>query len=252
LKTFALSGHVGTDFDGPSVRAALVSAKGEHVRLELASSGGFVDAGLEIASVIRNYTGGCTCHIISNALSMASFIACAAQRVTAEASSMYMLHLPSMGAAGTEDDMRQSAEILRRYGDVLAQGYAAKCGKSIAEIRELMREETYLTAAEAKASGFIDEVIGLAPSMNSSTAKATARTQFNEVQARMGTRPGQFARVAAFLGSTRTPQEAAAAAQWAALGVNAEDIPYFEKAGFTPQEVSGLKPSLRRALFGIK
>ncbi len=247
MKTVALSGFVGSDFTGPSVRAALVAARGEAVRFELSSPGGFVDAGLEVASLIRNYKGPTTIHIMGIAASMGSFIACAAQRVTAEPSSVYMVHLPSMGAAGTEDDFRRSAEVLTKYGDALALEYARKSRKSLAEVRELMRAETFYGAEDAKAAGFIDEVVGVATSTGSTARGRTAaieaaRAQCRAVQARIGSRPGDVARIAALLRPVHSDAYTKEAAAVLA-SLSPEDLASLRKAGMTDEDIARFAPT---------
>lgn len=201
-----LSGIVGDDFTANGVRDALTSAGGGPVEIEIASPGGYVTPGLEISSVLRAYSGPKTVHITGICASMASFLAASIDgRVVAEYSSVYMVHECRGGAFGRANDLRDEADAIETFTRVLAEAYSARSGKSIAEVRRLMAAETFYTAREAKAAGFIDEVRGGIEDPNAITR---ARTTFAEAQARMNASGYRedAGKIAACIASMKAPE----------------------------------------------
>jgi hypothetical protein len=71
---------------------------------------------------------------------------------------MVMLHNPWSIAMGDSDDMLKEAEILDKLADSYASLYAEKTGKSVEEMRTLMKSEAWLTADEAVLLGIADEI----------------------------------------------------------------------------------------------
>ena len=72
--------------------------------------------------------------------------------------SMMMIHNPWMRAEGESKDLRAAADLLDRVGESLVNVYAARTGKNRDELRELLNKTTWMTAEEAVAAGFADEV----------------------------------------------------------------------------------------------
>ena len=71
-----------------------------------------------------------------------------------------MIHEPSIAnPTGTEANARSSAQALAVIKAGMVDTYAQRSGKSPQEIQALMAAETWLTAEEAKANGFIDTVV---------------------------------------------------------------------------------------------
>jgi ATP-dependent protease ClpP protease subunit len=176
VKTIPISGVIGYDVMPAEIRAALAAANGSEVRIEISSPGGFVTDGLEIFNLIKNHAGRKTVHLMGLAASMASYIALAGDRLTAEANAVYMIHEVRGGALGTSDDLRQAAAVFEGFNGLMAVAYAAKSGKSISDVRALMKDETFYFGSEAKDAGFIDEVVGFAPAGAKAAALASARS----------------------------------------------------------------------------
>jgi hypothetical protein len=75
-----------------------------------------------------------------------------------------MLHQPWTSSGGTADDLRRDAAALDQAAKSLVTGYASKSQRPAAEITALMAAETWLTADEALAAGFVDAITA-APAM---------------------------------------------------------------------------------------
>jgi ATP-dependent Clp protease, protease subunit len=156
--TVAISGTIGYDVTGKSIREALDKAKGQDIEIQVSSPGGLVTEGLEIYNLIKNYKGKKTTRLMGLAASMASYIVLAGDKVIAEDNAIYMVHNPWGFAMGDYRDMKKTADVLSGFAGVLAKAYARKSGKELSDIRGLMDEETYLYGDEILAAGFADEI----------------------------------------------------------------------------------------------
>lgn len=160
MKTIVISGAIGWDVSPSDIRRQLAEAKGEAIDVEISSPGGFVTDGLEIYNMIRNYPGQKATHITGLAASMASYIALAGDKVTAEGNTVFMIHNALGGAIGDHRELRKAADVFEGFSSLLARAYSEKSGKPIEEIRALMDAESWYFGHEAKEAGFVDEVIG--------------------------------------------------------------------------------------------
>lgn len=147
----------------------LASVSAPKVKVRINSPGGSVFDGLAIYNAIASYPGEIECHVDGLAASAASFIALAGDKVVMAENSMLMIHNAWGVAIGNKADMRQIADVLEKIDAQLNGMYVAKTGKDAAEIQQMLDDETWLTAAEAKEMGFVDEVTG------ASDAKASVR-----------------------------------------------------------------------------
>jgi ATP-dependent Clp protease, protease subunit len=162
MKIIEIDGIIGWDVFASDVRAAIRDARGDDLTIEVNSPGGSVTEGIAIYNAIRNAPGEKTTLITGLAASMGSYIALAAERVTAEANAIYMIHNAGMIAMGDHNALRKAADIAEGMSKLLALAYATKTGKPDAEIRAMMDEETFLYGEEIKSAGFADEIIGQA------------------------------------------------------------------------------------------
>ena len=71
-----------------------------------------------------------------------------------------MIHEPSALAVGPAGVMRQTADTLDKMSGVYATAYARATGNPVARVLEWMRSETWMTADEAVALNFADEIEG--------------------------------------------------------------------------------------------
>ncbi len=126
--------------------------------LRINSPGGSVFDAVAIYNAIKRHSGTVTVWIDGIAASAASYIAMAGDEVVMPENAFLMIHDPSGMVMGTAGDMRAMAEALDKIKNSLLQGYAAKSGRSEAEIAPLMTAETWLDATEALDIGFADRI----------------------------------------------------------------------------------------------
>ena len=145
-------------FGPQALREALAEADGGPMTIRLNSEGGNVIDGLAIHNQLKSYPGETTVVIDGMALSIASLVACGADKVQMAENAWLMIHNPHNQAAGDGDDMRDMAGLLDGMRDQLATVYTAKSKKSRDEILQMMAAETWMTGPQALEAGFVDEV----------------------------------------------------------------------------------------------
>ena len=158
-KIIALSGVVGWDILAQDVRADLKAANGEDVIFEVNSPGGFVFEGIEIFNLIRDYEGNTESHIVGLAASMMTYIALASTRVLARDNAAFMIHDALTCVCGNHRDMAKAEKWLDGISNIIAKAYVNKTGKSLNEIRALMKADMFLFGDEILTEGFVDEII---------------------------------------------------------------------------------------------
>lgn len=143
------------------VRGALAMFDGDVV-VRVNSAGGDPTEGEAIRAAFESHEGKVTAKVAGDAMSAASLMIMGADVIEMSAGSIMMIHDPSALTFGTADEHRKTAKFLDVLADTYAAVYAARCGKSAEDVRALMREEIYMSPAEAVAQGFADAITGQA------------------------------------------------------------------------------------------
>lgn len=152
--------YLGFDYFAPSViKQELSDADGDDVELEINSPGGYVDAGSEIYTAIKEYSGNVTAKITGQACSAASFIALAADKVLMSPTAQMMIHRAATVAEGNTDDFASAYQALDSIDQSLVNVYADKTGLDKQEIYRMMSKTTWLNAQQALDKGFVDEIM---------------------------------------------------------------------------------------------
>jgi len=140
------------------------------------SPGGDVSAGVAIYNMLNEHEGEVTVKVDGLAASIASLISMAGDKIIMLPGSMMMVHLPWTFAAGNSDDMEQVVEMLKKTGESMIPIYAARTGLSEERVNELLKAETWMTAADAVELGFADEAVEAKTSLAESLAKISELT----------------------------------------------------------------------------
>lgn len=138
------------------------------ILLKIHSPGGEVFDGNAIFTALQR-RGNVEVQIEGIAASMATVISLAGSPVKMAANGFYMIHNPWGSAVGDSSEMRKQAELLDRIRQNMVNAYAAKSGQEPALIESWMDAETWFTAEQAQAAGFVDEItdgMALAASAN--------------------------------------------------------------------------------------
>ncbi len=156
-------GEIGSWWEDDPITAAgfakqLKEIDADTVNLRINSPGGSVHDGIAIFNVLDRHPAEIITHIDGIALSMGSYLAMVGDEVHMAENGMMMMHLPWTFAGGNADELREQADLLDKWGEILSVAYAKRSGKDGEEILDLLRAETWLTATEALEAGFITHI----------------------------------------------------------------------------------------------
>lgn len=155
--------QIGEDWFSEGVTAKrfcqdLAGLKVDAIDLHINSPGGSVFDGQAIYNALVRHPASVTTYIDGLAASIASVIALAGDQVVMSDNALFMIHNPWGFAQGSADEMRKCADVLDKCRDTIVNVYAKKCGLGDQAIMAAMDAETWMTAEEAKAFGFVDQI----------------------------------------------------------------------------------------------
>ena len=131
------------------------------MKLRINSPGGDVFAAQAIYNQLKTYTGNITACIDGMAASAATIITCAADKVVMPRNGIFMIHNPMCIVIDYMDvpKLKKMTDRLTAVKQTIVNVYMKKC-KNVAEakLNKLMDAETWMSADEALAYGFVDEV----------------------------------------------------------------------------------------------
>ncbi len=133
----------------------------KNINVMINSPGGSVGDGLTIASLLQRHKAYVTAYVDGMACSIASVIACAADKLVMGRSSLLMVHNALTFTYGNAKDLRKQADDLDAVTASLRQMYLMKAGDKLTEekIKELMDNESWLSAKECVELGLCDEIL---------------------------------------------------------------------------------------------
>lgn len=162
---------------GASAKAlvdALAQAGDKAVHLHVNSPGGDVFEARAMVSAVRAHQQRgqtVTTYIDGLAASAATYLSLASDQVHIAEGGMFMVHNSWTLAWGNKSELRSTADLLDKIDGTIAADYQRKTGAKADQIVAWMDAETWFTAEEAKAAGFVDSVI-TAPSATGNQAAA--------------------------------------------------------------------------------
>lgn len=155
-------------FTGPNAivakefRDALKGVK--NVTVHINSPGGDVMAGAEIYSALREHSmngeGRVTVIVTALAASAASIIAMAGDEILMHPVAYMMIHNPWTIAMGDAKELRKTAKTLDVISEGLVSTYQQRTGKDREELKKLLDNETWMSAATCVEEGFADGIYG--------------------------------------------------------------------------------------------
>lgn len=142
-----------------SVIDALAQAGDAKVlNVNINSPGGDVFEGRAIMAAISRFAGKTVAHIDSLCASAATSIALSCNEVEMADGAFFMIHNASGLVWGDKTAMRETADLLEKVEGAIINDYINKTGKDAETITAWMDAETWFSAEEAKANGFIDRI----------------------------------------------------------------------------------------------
>ena len=164
-----LKGYVGGwDFDSDYVDFVLNKNSDKEVSVLIDSPGGQLNTALSISSAFRRH-GNVHAHFVGMNASAATIASMGAKRITMDHSAMYLVHQcsqsffewGSLNATDMQhliDSLEKQKTDLDKMDANVAEMYAKRCKKKSADLLALMKVGGWLSADEALAWGFVDEL----------------------------------------------------------------------------------------------
>lgn len=133
---------------------------GKSLTVRINSPGGDVFAAQSIYNQLRTYGGRVTVRIDGLAASAATIVACAGDTVIMPTNALYMIHNPATVTVGDAAEMRTAADVLDTVRETIVNVYQKRTGEHLTaeELTAMMDDETWMTAQEALAYGFVDQI----------------------------------------------------------------------------------------------
>ena len=131
----------------------------ENITLHINSPGGSVFSAVAIANTLKNHKAKITANIDGLAASAATIITSACDTVRMPKNALFMVHNPITFAYGNNQDMQKTLEMLNKVKNSIIVTYLNKAKTDKETLSELMDNETWMSAEEAKEYGFVDEIL---------------------------------------------------------------------------------------------
>lgn len=133
----------------------------ETIHLHVNSPGGSVFEGIAIGNMLKSHKATVIGYVDALAASIASVIISSCDKVVMPENSMLMIHNPMTGLWGNANEMRKAADDLDKMAEASVITYVSKSNGKLTDekIKQIMDEETWLSAAESLEIGLCDEVI---------------------------------------------------------------------------------------------
>jgi hypothetical protein len=116
------------------------------------------------------------------AASAASIVAMCGNTITMAPNAMLMIHNAWTGCVGYASDLRKMADTLDKVSASIAQTYVDRTGKSMATIKQMMDDETWMSAQDALSDGFCTSIT----KNDDSEAMAFAKTSIASAKVAQG------------------------------------------------------------------
>ncbi len=144
--------------DAFSFKDELEAIDTPNLLVRINSSGGEVDQGLAIYSLLKDFKGHLITKVDGWACSAASVIFMAGEERIMPESSLLMIHNAWMRAEGDPNALRKSADDLETITQPSVNIYVEKTGLSEEKIKEMMDNETWMDCKQAFELGFATSI----------------------------------------------------------------------------------------------
>lgn len=160
---------IGYPISAAYVRSELAKCKDAPCEVYISSLGGDVNTALQIRQLFIEH-GNVTAHLHGFVASAATIVATGAKTVKMGEFALFMIHKCSAwqdewGQMNADDIAAAIARLtsaknaLDSIDHVIGSIYAQRTGKAVSTLAEMMKDETWLSAEEARTQGFIDDII---------------------------------------------------------------------------------------------
>lgn len=132
------------------------------VVVSFATIGGDLMDGIAIHNALKDLGERCEGRVVGACYSAGTVAVCGAHRVTMAENGLFMIHNPNIDwLSGVESsELRAYADLLDKTLELIITCYQRRALTiSDEELRAMIAATTWMTAGEAKAAGFVDEVL---------------------------------------------------------------------------------------------
>lgn len=123
------------------------------------SYGGDVFAASGIYNALKEHKGAVSVKIDGKAMSAASVIAMAGDKIEMSPVGLMMIHNPASEVYGDAREQRQLADVLDEIKELIMNAYVLKTGKSRDDISAMMDKTSWMSANQAVEEGFADGIL---------------------------------------------------------------------------------------------
>lgn len=132
------------------------------IDVHINSGGGSVFEGHAIYNMLKMHNAKINIYIDALAASIASVIAMSGDTIFMHKNSFLMIHNSWVMTVGNAEELRKTADLLEKTDGISNSAYLDKATNlSTEELKQILDDETWLTADEALEMGFVDEILGV-------------------------------------------------------------------------------------------
>lgn len=159
--TIDVIGQIGEGFFNEGVtlenfKAQLGESEEKNITLNISSLGGDVFEAFAIYDLLKSHKGMVTSNIMGATASAGTVIAMGGDSVTISDNSLFLIHNCSSLIIGGADEAEKQAIMMRKVDGQLNKIYRKKTNQTETFIRNLMNENKWISAKEAKEYGFVN------------------------------------------------------------------------------------------------
>lgn len=137
----------------------LMAVDTQNIHLHINSPGGRVFDGIAIYNALKAHEATVKVTVDALAASAASFIAMGGDEVLMTKAGTLMIHDAIAAVYGNAKDMEDTARLLDKISNTIADIYQGQAGGTTDEWRGLMKEETWYNSQEALDAGLVDGIV---------------------------------------------------------------------------------------------
>lgn len=140
--------------DAESFSNKIRGIKSDTIDVHINSPGGAVFEGFAIYNMLVDHPSKINVHVDGVAGSIASVIALAGDTVTIAENAFFMIHNPTVIAAGESADLRKMADLLDQITEAIISIYETRTGMDRKELADAMTETTWFNADASVKNNF--------------------------------------------------------------------------------------------------
>lgn len=153
-------GFIGSWRNSPErILETIQNTDAKTIHVHINSEGGSAFDGVAIGNILKQHDAEIIVYVDGWAASAASVIAMAGDKIIMPSNTMMMIHQASTFGYGNANQFEKVAKDLRKIDTALRASYKNRFVGDEADLIKLLEEETWLTAEEALALGFADEIV---------------------------------------------------------------------------------------------